>query len=187
MRSELTKSDGDELLAGDVLTPKERAFVDAYGDPESPTYSRGTASAEAAGFVQPHSASWKLRRRPRVARALEVYQEASRAAVGKVLSDLENTRLRALADGSAAGLSVAAQCSRLMGAHLGMFFERSVIGLDMPGHEEYDERVAVEAHRLAQIALERAGAAGLGSPVIDVEAAPAGMGLPEPKPEPERK
>jgi hypothetical protein len=173
----LTKTGGDEeLVTGELLTPKERAFVDAFGDPESPTYSRGTLSAEAAGFSQPHSAQWKLRRRPRVARALEAYQEMSRAAIGKVLADLEHTRQRALEKGD---LAVAARCSELQGRHLGAFFERSVLTLDTTP-PDWDERVAVEASRLARLMLEDAGERGLG-------ALPASAQLAGPEHEPENQ
>ena len=187
MKRELMRTDdGDDLVSGPApLTPKEEAFARCYGDPESPTYGNATKSAMAAGYPQPHNAGWRLRRRPKIIARLEEFQEVARAAAGRVLADLEHVRQKALEKGD---LAVATRCSELQGKHLGMFFERSVLTLDEPAQREYDERLSVEASRLAKVLLEEEGDRILGLPVPGEPAlegkAPA---LPEPKPAPERK
>ena len=166
MAGELVRTDGDgddlgeDLGAGLMRTPKEEAFCRAYGDPESETYSRGTASAAVAGYASPHSAAFKLRQRPQVIERLEEFQVAARAAQGRVLSDLEHVRLLALKDGSAAALSVAARCSELCGKHLAMFAERVMV--DEERRREYSDAERAEAARLTRLLLQDEGAVGLG-------------------------
>jgi len=192
MATELMRTnDGDDLVAGPApLTPQEETFCRAFGDPESETYGKGAKSAAAAKYSEPHNAAWKLRRRPRIIARLEEMQEEASAALGKVMSDLEHTRLRALAEGGAAGLAVAARCSELQGKRLGAF--RDVFAVDDPAERrEWDEKMAVEVSRLARLLIEQDGDRLLGLPAPGEPAlegktvGPAGLGaLPEPKPAP---
>jgi hypothetical protein len=146
---ELTVPGDDAPVPGPLpLTPKEEAFCVAFGDPESVTYGRSEKSAAAAGYVQPRSAGWKLRRRPRIIARLGEFQAAAKAVAAKVLTDLENTRLLALEKGD---LAVAARCSELQGKHIGMFYERNVLTLDSPG--VYDPVLAIEARRITRFLL----------------------------------
>jgi hypothetical protein len=169
MANELAQTDGegDDL----ILSPMAEAFCRNYGDPESPFYSHGTAAAEAAGFKQPHSAQWKLRRRSGVIQRLEQFQDAARAAEGRVLSDLEHVRCMALKDGSAAALAVAARCSELAGKHLAMWADRAIFAVDREAAKEWDEKTAAEAHRLARLLIEQDGDRILGLPVPGESAA----------------
>jgi len=144
---ELTPT-ADALVPGLPLSPKELKFCEAFANPESETFGNATASAGVAGFIQPRSAGWKLRRRPRIIAKLETYHAVVRVIVGKVLSDLEFTRLAGLAKGD---LAVAARCSELQGKHIGMFYERNVLTVDSPG--VYDERAALDARRITRILL----------------------------------
>jgi len=165
--STIDDDDDLDLIEGpDPLTPREEVFCKAYADPESATYSRATKSAEVAGYAQPHNAQWKLRRRPRIVQRIAEYQKATMAVVGKVFSDLENQRLLALEKGD---IQAANRASELQGKHLAMFTDRVVV--DEMVRVEYDVRLEAEAHAIARMRLEEAGAAGLG--VLPADAAPA--------------
>jgi hypothetical protein len=136
-----------------VLSAKEEAFCRYYGDPESETYSNGTASAKKAGFGQPHSAQWKLRRRLRVIARLKEFQDAACADLGKVMSDIEHTRRKALEKGD---LAVAARCSELQGKRLGLFWERSTMSFseeESTRRREYSEAEKIEAAKLSRLLL----------------------------------
>jgi len=126
------------------LTPREEQFCIAYGDPESSTYGRSEKSAAAAGYIQPRSAAWKLRRRPKIQARLAVFQSAATAAVGRVLSDLEHTRLLALEKGD---LATAARCSELQGKHLSMFADVTIVAPDET--LRYDRRAAEDTRVIA--------------------------------------
>jgi len=192
MKDEVMKTDdGDELVAGPVLTPMESLFVSYFSDPESETYSRGTASAKKAGFSQPHSAQWKLRRRARVREKIEEWQVVSAAAVGRVMTDLEHIRQRALLEGGAAGLAVACRAVELMGKHVAAFAD--IVRVDVGEKREWDEKRALESSRIARLLIEQDGDRLLGLPVPGEPAlegktvGPAALGaLPEPKPAQER-
>ena len=138
---------GELLIPGPApLTPREEQFCIAFGDPESTTYGRSEKSAAAAGYVQPRSAAWKLRRRPKIQARLAEFQAAATAAAGKVLSDLEHTRLAALDKGD---LATAARCSELAGKHLGLFLENSIVTLaDQADRPRYDARVAEDMREI---------------------------------------
>jgi len=168
-RELMRTNDGDELVAGPApLTPKEELFCRAFGSVESETFGRATASAAAAKYVSPHNSAWKLRRRPRIIQRLEEYQKEASAALGKVMADLEHTRLRALAEGGAAGLAVAARCSELQGKHVAAFAD--IVRVDVGEKREWDEKRALEVSRIARLLIEDAGAGGLGVPALpDVE------------------
>ncbi len=190
MAVELVRTDdGDEIVAGPApLSPQEERFCRFYGDPESETYGKATASAEAAQYGEPHNAAWKLRRRPRIIERLREYEKVSAAAVGRVMTDLEHIRQRALAEGGAAGLAVACRAVELMGRHVAAFAD--VVVVDEPAQHQYDERLAVEASRLARIALEEMGDRAMGlpaGPVVEGQVAPAALPEPKPEPAPERK
>jgi hypothetical protein len=149
---ELIEADGGEaLIPGPLpLTPKEEAFCRFYGDPESQFYSRPTAAAKAAGYAEKSAwnTSWKLRRRPQIIARLAEFQKAATAAASKVLSDLENTRLQALAAGDWA---TSARCSQLQGQALGLFYERNILSVD--NTPVYDERAALDARRITAFLL----------------------------------
>ena len=146
----------------DVLSPKENLFCEFYARVESEVFGRAGASAEKAGYSKKNRyvAASKLRKLPRViARLQKIYAEAL-PFVGKVVTDLEALKIAAVQKGD---LSTALRATELLGKHLGMFFERSVLTLDADTRFKYDERVAIEARRLSKIMLEQAGAAGLGA------------------------
>lgn len=149
----------EEGGADGPLTARQEAFARAYADPDSETFGSATAAAEAAGYSQARSSGWKLRRHPGVAKRIGALQDEAAAGRGKVLADLENTRLRALAKGD---LSVAVRCSELQGRRLGIFFESHAISMAAPAEQrEYDERLASEAHRIARVLLEQDATAKL--------------------------
>jgi len=172
----MASGDVEDVGDGPVLSPREEAFCRAYGDVESPTYGRAGKSAEAAGYSGPRSAALKLRRRPRIRARLAEFYELARAAVEKVIADLENERLTALAKGDVAS---AVRASELQGKHLMMFSERYV--LDMPELQALSEVQIVEALRLSRLLLLESNASGC--PTIDAAEVP---GLAAPVPEPER-
>lgn len=117
MASELEEVDGEELVTGDPLTPKEELFCRAYGDPESDSFGKATKSADVAGYVQPHNAGWKLCRRPRIIARLAEYHKAASADLGRVMANLEHIRLLALAK-EPQDLATAARCAELQGKRL---------------------------------------------------------------------
>ena len=161
-------SGGELLTPGPApLTPREEQFCVAFGDPESLTYGRSEKSAAAAGYVQPRSAAWKLRRRPKIQARLAEFQTAAFAAAGKVLSDLEHTRLAALEKGD---LATAARCSELQGKHISLWTD--VLLVDPGTTYKYDKRVAEDTRTLtALLLLREAGAAAIES--LQGVAAPA--------------
>jgi hypothetical protein len=148
---ELIETDAEALVPGPLpLTPREESFARFYGDPESQFYGRPTKAAVAAGYPEKSAwnTAWKLRRRPRIIARLAQFQAAATAAASKVLSDLENTRLQALAAGDWA---TSARCSQLQGQALGLFYERNILSVD--NTPVYDERAALDARRITRILL----------------------------------
>lgn len=146
-------SDGTEVEEGETtdLTPQEELFCEAYANPESKTYGNATGSARAAKYAQPHNAAWKLRRRPRIIARLVELHEMAAAGLGKVMADIEHTRLAALKKGD---LATAARCSELQGKRLGAFVDVSVV--DDVARREYSEVERIEAMRLGNLLLEDA-------------------------------
>jgi hypothetical protein len=141
--------DGEVLLPTVPLSPKELAFCEAFGNPESETFGNARKSAEVAGYGEPHNAGWKLRRRPRIIAKLKSYHVAVTVAVGRVLADLENERRLAIEKGD---LSTAVRATELMGKHLGMF--RDVLAIDEPATAaRYDARVAADVQRITAFLL----------------------------------
>jgi len=169
---QVTGDDVEAVGDGPGLTPREEAFCRAYGDVESPTYGRGAKSAEAAGYSGPRSAALKLRRRPHVKARLKAYYGLARAAVEKVISDLEHARLAALEKGDVAS---AVRASELQGKHLAMFTDR--VGLDLPELQALTEAQIVEGQRLTRLLLLESNASGL----CTISAAEV-SGLPAPAP-----
>ena len=145
---QLTETDDEKLIAPVPLTPREKLFVRAFSDMESETFGRAVASATLAGYASPRDSAWRLRRRPRIVAAIAELEKLVRVQVGKVLTDLEFTRLAALTKGD---LAVAARCSELQGKHIGMFYERNVLTLTDPG--TYDPVRAAEARRITAFLL----------------------------------
>jgi hypothetical protein len=175
---ELAETDGGALVPGPLpLSPKELKFCEAFGNPESETFGRATASAAAAGFIQPRSAGWKLRRRGRIIAKLQEYHAAVRVEIGKVLFDLETERLQALAKGD---IATAVRASELQGKHLAMFTDK--VAVDDTYVHVYDERLAVEARRITAVLLLNPG---LGLPP-DVPQLPAAIEAQGPPAEPAR-
>jgi len=149
-KQELAETDGEALVPGPLLTPKEESFCRFFGDPESLHYGRPTKAAVAAGYSEKSAWNtvWKLRRRPRIIARLGEFQAAAKAVAAKVLTDLENTRLLALEKGD---LAVAARCSELQGKHIGMFYERNLLTVTDPG--TYDPVRAAEARKITAYLL----------------------------------
>ena len=77
-----------------------------------------------------------------------MFQKAAFAAAGKVLTDLENTRLLALAKSD---LATAAACSKMQGQHLAMWTD--VLATDIPDAPRYDPKLAAEASRITAFLL----------------------------------
>jgi hypothetical protein len=150
--SELTEIDdgggGEVLLPTVPLSPRELAWCESFGNPESETFGNATASAAAAGYVQPRSAAFKLRRRSRIIAKLAEYHKAVTVAVGRVLTDLEHERQLALAKGD---VSSAIRASELMGKSLGMFVD--VVAADPGPAQRYDARLAQEQSRVTTVLL----------------------------------
>ncbi len=139
------------------LTPKEALFCEAFGNPESATFGNGTKSARVAKYVSPRNAAWKLRKRPRVQARLAEMHKLALVDIGQVMSGIEHCRLAAA---KKADWAVVAKCLELMGKRLGAWVDVAVV--DTVALQEFDERKAIEAHHLARLRLEEAGAAGLG-------------------------
>lgn len=162
--------DGDLIEGSDPLTPREADFVERYSNPESASYGQATLSARLAGYGgQAHNSAWRLRRRPRVVAKIAENQAAVMATIGKVFSDLENQRLLALAK-DPPDIQAANRSSELQGKHLAMFTDRVVV--DEVIVHEYDERIALEASRIARVLIEDAGERGLGAAPDVIEGAP---------------
>jgi len=174
MSDELAEVGGDEVDGPLPLTPREERWVKLYADVESPFYGRATAAAREAGYVQPASAAHKLRRRPRIIARVAQFQKSAMACAAKIFSDLEYQRLVALAK-NPPDVAAANKASELQGKHLSMFTDLRVV-VDEPAVREYDARLAIEASRLARIALEEMGDRAMGLLPAEVS-----------KPAPERK
>jgi len=151
---------GEKLLETVPLSPKELAWCEAFGNPESETFGHARKSAEAVGYSQAHNAGWKLRRRPRIIQKLAEFEKVVRVQIGKVLTDLEFTRLAALTKGD---LATAARCSELQGKHLAMFTDAVFVD-DSATVERYDARIAEDARRITAILCQQRAAAPLELP-----------------------
>ena len=137
------------------LSPQQEQFCAAYADPESETYGKAGMSAKVAGYIEPYTASWKLRRQARIIARLEQYQAAARVTVGRVMSDLEAERLLALAK-DPPDVAAAIRASELMGKHLAMFTEH--VQVDVGQAKVYSDAERAEARRLAAMLItEQAG------------------------------
>jgi len=138
------------------LTPKEDAFCVAFTDVEADTYGNGTLAAKKAGYsaASAHNAAWKLRRRAKVqARLNELYDEnAGKRSLtpSRVLSDIEDTRRRAITGGD---LAVAIRCSELTGKFFGMFSDRLALSREEP--ERSKELSAAEQREATLLATLR--------------------------------
>jgi len=143
------ESDGKAEVDADGLTAREVLWCEAFSNPESASYGNATASAKAAGYSQPRNAGWKIRQRPHIVARLEKLHEVTLSALGKVMTDLEHTRLAALKKGD---LAVAARCSELAGKRLGAFVDAHVI--DLPERRKYTEAERLEAAHLARVLIE---------------------------------
>jgi|WetSurMetagenome_2_1015567.scaffolds.fasta_scaffold18740_3 hypothetical protein len=173
MAGELEEVGGEELVSAVPLTPKELDWCERFANPESETYGKATASAEMAGYGQPHNAAWKLRRRPRIIEHLKQYEEVARVSVGKVLSNLEHDRALALAK-DPPDVAAAIRADELMGKRLGMFVDVREVNVEV--QREYTERERAEAQEIARWRLGMGGAAP--APVIDIPVSSLPM-LPE--------
>jgi hypothetical protein len=165
MSEQLTETD-DVLVPGPPLTPREELFVRAFCDPESSTYGKATKSAELARYSEPHNAQWRLRHRPRIIQRIGEYEKLVRVEIGKILSDLEHTRLQALAAGD---WSTATRCSELQGKHLAMWTDK--VAVDKTYVHVYDERAAIDARKITRILL--LGSVEQGPLLLDAPPGPA--------------
>jgi len=156
--------DAEAVGDGTELTPREQIFIQAFGNSESPTFNKATASARRAGYSTPRSAGWRLRRRPHIKKRLEELAKEAALGLEQVMSSLE--RLQRLAE-EKGDLATAARCAELLAKRLGAFVER--YRLDGPQLVELTEFQIVEAQRLTRLLLiEGAGdAAGLPAPVLE--------------------
>ena len=138
------------------LTGKQAAFVEHYlGD----AHLNASRAARLAGYSGNDNAmatmGWELLRNPKVQASIEA-QKAIKSGKAtptesKVLCDLEETRLLALAKGD---LSTATRCSELQGKHLAMFTDRQVV--DDPARAQVlADREREQAEILAQLWRER--------------------------------
>jgi len=172
--------DDDDLIEADPLTPAEAVFAKCYADPESETYGRATKSAAVAGYVQPHNAQWRLRRRPRIIAKIAEYQKEAMASAGKVLSDLEHQRLLALSK-VPPDVQAANRASELMGKRLALWVDRVETDVQVI---TFDPALAAEAAAMGMKIIERAGCRECGLPVLEDGEPEA---LPESKLEPETR
>jgi len=142
--------DGDVVPLAD-LTEKERRFVEAFGDPESETFARRTASAEAAGYSGGRTAAWKILQRPRVREALKIYAEQAQRGLDFVMLQVEHIGRKAYESGD---WSTALRASELLAKRLGGFVERLMISADARDvQRELSEAEEEEARRLADLRL----------------------------------
>jgi hypothetical protein len=144
--------DGGKLLETVPLSPKELAFCEAFGNPESETFGNARKSSEVAGYSEPHNAGWKLRRRPRIIAKLKEYHAAVTVAVGRVLADLENERRLAVEKGDIAS---AIRATELMGKHLGMFRDVLDIGESEETVARYERRRASDLRIVEALVCEQ--------------------------------
>jgi hypothetical protein len=187
------KAGEETLLSASGLTAKEEAFCVAFTDVDADSYGNGTESAKKAGYstASAHNSAWKLRRRPKVqARLDELYEEiAGRRSLtpNRVLSDIEDTRRRAITKGD---LATAARCSELMGKTLALFRDCTQF-IEPTKQVELNERERLECLALASIrlgaSLSLPGDGGEDAAVAMLEGeaeTPPDEGLHPPKPPP---
>lgn len=137
----------------DELTPKELGFCQFYTCIGESCCGNATRSAELAGYSADSAANigWELLQRPvirqRIAEICKERFDKLNYGPEKILSDLEDCRVRALADKQ---YSVAKECSVAQGRHLQMFAD--FIIAETPGRD-LDEAEQAEASELARIRL----------------------------------
>lgn len=111
------------------LTLKQAAFVVAYLSADKRLHGNATASAREAGYGGNDntlkSIGSELLAKPHVAAEIDKITDAgtkkAKLSVDKVLKDLEDTRVKAVAVGN---FGAAVRCSELAGKYLKMFTER---------------------------------------------------------------
>jgi hypothetical protein len=148
----------DDEVIGESMTAKMETYCRYYGDPNSETYGKKSASARAAGY-QGKGAGCQLQANPRVrARVLKVIKEAfdeSCLSGSKVLLDLE--RLRGLAEAKG-DVSSAIRAVELIGKYFALFSERSILCQENQDEQPHlSEFKLEEARRIAEIRLREIG------------------------------
>jgi len=133
------------------LTPKEEAFVEYFGNPESETFFDGTGSAARAGYASPRDSAWKLRRREGVRKALAQYHTKAAAALGQGMAVIEHVFRKAV---EAKDWSTAARCGELIVKRAGGFLEYHIF--DMANYEHhalFDQAKVDESRKLTRLLL----------------------------------
>jgi len=149
----MTTNNSDESTDANT-TAKQEAFFHDIENPDSPRWHNGVQAALHVGYSEScaRSIAWKLWQDPeKRKRRLEVAKEfAERVCLSPsvVLTGLERLRQQAEAKGD---LAVAARCLELMGKHLAMFTDKSMV--EQIGDDE--TKRLTEKSKAEQEALER--------------------------------
>lgn len=154
------------------LSPKSsrvryEAFAQAYCSPSSESYLNATKSAIAAGYSEKAAAQQgcALMKRPEVRVLIDRYRadfaENLRVADALTIDYVRTQHLEQMTECRMAGDRTNARehledLGRMVGA-----YDQS-LHVDLVVRQEYDERLALEASRVARLLIEDAGARGLG-------------------------
>lgn len=138
------------------LTPKQKKFVEAYVAVGQHSYGNGSEAARVAGYKgdgeQLKVQGSKLLTYPHVKREVARFTQAATQRVNitidKVLNDLEEVRVGALADRK---WSAAAKASELQGKYLKMFVDRieHTVAIEELPDEELDRLIEDATAELA--------------------------------------
>jgi len=141
----------------DDLSPQEMLFCEKYCEIAGDCYSNGTQAALAAKYSEKsaHSTAWRLLRRPAIREYIQQLWRDNCAEHNitphRVLSDLEDTRRRAMAK---ADYAVVTRCIELTGKYLSMWTEKYNFGMD-EGQQELSEERARLAEEAGKALMEK--------------------------------
>jgi len=169
-------------LSRRALKHRQDAFVLAYTTPTATTYLCAAKSAEAAGYSPKTCAEQasRLMKKPRIRglidASLEKVAEKLTAEGAIDVAFVVRQHLEAMARCRIAGdRTNEREHLECIGRHLGVY--DTSLHLDLIVKHEYDERLAVEASRIARVLIEEAGAGGL--TLLDARATLAPVDVPD--------
>lgn len=135
------------------LSPQERLFCEHYCEIAGDCYSNGTAAAKAAKYAEKsaHTAAWKLLKRPAIREYMQQLWrdncDRHNITPHKVLSDLEDTRRRAM---EKKDYAVVTRCIELTGKYLAMWTDMIGTAEQTAEQQQLTEQQVKEAKEYAK-------------------------------------
>ena len=167
---------------------QQEAFVLAFVTPTSPSYRNGAKSAVEAGYspATANQQASRLLKRPHIKKMVDAAMSAMARKLteegGVTVAFIEQKHLEGMDICLAAGDRTNHREHLVALGKMRGAYDQSM-RLDVTVRQEYDERLAVEASRIARLRLEEAGSKGLGAlPAATVTQEPIEAEIVEPEP-----